>query len=314
MIGTLLLTLSLFSQTLDVPQLTTDPEVVGQGKTIALYLRFSQSLQKVEGFFLERIIPFYPIRRGSFEPEIRDPEPVSGQSSGPSYTYRALIGIPIGTEPGSYSLRITLTRRENFNFQIPDSSFQSSDIQILESSIEVVETPFEREKITIPRPKQNLLTSQALTEEAKIIGNILSKSRESQYWKGSFLQPIQGRISSPFGIYRIYNDGTASRPHRGVDIANLEGTPILAPNSGRVVLSRHLHFHGNTIIIDHGQGVYSLLNHLKRRFAHKGDKVKKGEKVGLVGETGLATGPHLHWGLSISEIRVDALEWTEREW
>lgn len=261
--------------------------VVGQGKTLAVYLNSEIPLKSVEGNFLDKTLPFL----------LSDKERVEGTP----FTYRSLIGIPIETKPDSYLFRISITKVE-------------SSVESLFTTIQVVETPFEKEEITIPPPKENLLTSDALLKESEIFRKILSEVRENQYWEGRFFPPIEGRISSPFGIYRIYNDGTSSRPHRGVDLANLEGTPILAPNSGRIVLSRNLEFHGNTLIIDHGQGVYTILNHLKRRFARKGDKVKKGETVGLVGETGFATGPHVHWGLSIHDVRVDALEWTEKEW
>jgi len=278
--------------------LSVGSEGVGQGKTIAIYLSSSSPLQNVEGIFSERTFPFFLIKKRGAGPPLKPVKGLSEKDSGPPYTYRALLGIPIETKTGSYLLRI---------------NFDPAVDSLLESRIEVVETPFEREVVTIPPSKENLLTSGALEKEAEIIGKVLENRRSHQYWTGRFLIPIEGRISSPFGIYRAYNDGTTSRPHRGVDIANMEGTPILSPNSGKVVLSRHFEFHGNTLIIDHGQGVYSILNHLKRRYVQKGDRVKKGETIGLVGETGLATGPHLHWGFSVSTIRVDALEWTEKE-
>jgi murein DD-endopeptidase MepM/ murein hydrolase activator NlpD len=276
----------LSGQVTDSFRLSPDSLGVGQGKTIAIFLHSSYPLQNVEGNFLDLTFPFYPVRNENVD------------SSSFKYSYRALVGIPIGAEPGKYPIRLS----ENQSNQIKTKGLDSA---FFESAVYVVETLFEKEEITIPAPKQNLLTSQSLSKEAKIIREVLAKRRENQLWEGKFIKPIEGRISSPFGIYRIYNDGTSSRPHRGVDIANMEGTPVLSPNSGKVVLSRHFDFHGNTLIIDHGQGVYSLVNHMKRRFVQKGDRVKKGETLGLVGETGLATGPHVHWGLSVLDIRVD---------
>jgi murein DD-endopeptidase MepM/ murein hydrolase activator NlpD len=296
LVKSVFLTAYLFSgQAADSIRLSPDSLGVGQGKTIAVFLHSSYPLQNVEGNFLDLSFPFYPVRKEKFD------------TSSYKYSYRALVGIPIDAKPGKYSIRLS----ENQSNQI-DS--QGSDSAFFESTVYVVETLFKKEEITIPAPKQNLLTSQSLSKEAKIIREVLANRRENQLWKGKFIKPIEGRISSPFGIYRVYNDGTSSRPHRGVDIANLEGTPVRSPNSGKVVLSRHFDFHGNTLIIEHGQGVYSLINHMKRRFVQKGDRVKKGETLGLVGETGLATGPHVHWGLSVLDIRVDALEWTEKEW
>ena len=98
-----------------------------------------------------------------------------------------------------------------------------------------------------------------------------------------------------------------------MDIANLEGTEILAPNSGIVVFSKDMKVHGGTIIVSHGQGIFSILSHLKERLVRKGEGVKRGQLIGLMGQTGLATGSHLHWGLCASGVVVDPLEWTKKK-
>ena len=97
-----------------------------------------------------------------------------------------------------------------------------------------------------------------------------------------------------------------------MDIANKQGTEILAPNSGIIVLSEDMRVHGGTIIISYGQGVFSIFSHLKERLVKKGEEVEKGQLIGTMGQTGLVTGPHLHWGLYVSGVVVDPLEWTRR--
>jgi murein DD-endopeptidase MepM/ murein hydrolase activator NlpD len=93
----------------------------------------------------------------------------------------------------------------------------------------------------------------------------------------------------------------------GADFLSPTGTPIHAPNSGRVVLARDLYFTGNTVVIDHGLGVFSLLAHLSVVDVHQGEFVTRGETIGQVGATGRVTGPHLHWGIRMNGARVDPL-------
>ena len=123
-----------------------------------------------------------------------------------------------------------------------------------------------------------------------------------------FILPTQGKFSSTFGAKRTYN-GETQWQHVGLDIANIKGTPIVAPNSGKVVLIESLKEHGNTIIIDHGFGVLSVFNHMSKINVAKNQVVSKGDSIGEIGDTGIATGPHLHWGLSVQNVRVDPLFW-----
>ena len=120
-----------------------------------------------------------------------------------------------------------------------------------------------------------------------------------------FIWPVRGRISGRFGNQRIYN-GTPKSPHSGMDIAAANGTPVLAPAAGVVTFAaRDLYLTGGTLLLDHGHGVSSNFLHLSRIDVSVGDRVEQGQVLGAVGATGRATGPHLHWGMSWFDVRID---------
>jgi murein DD-endopeptidase MepM/ murein hydrolase activator NlpD len=133
-------------------------------------------------------------------------------------------------------------------------------------------------------------------------------------WRGAFLKPNNGPITSGYGIRRYYNGVFAKDYyHRGVDYAGAYGSPVVAPAAGRVALvgqaNKGFQLHGNTVGIDHGQGVTSIYLHLSRINVKEGDVVKPGQVIGAVGATGAATGPHLHWGLYVNGLSVDPAPW-----
>ena len=122
----------------------------------------------------------------------------------------------------------------------------------------------------------------------------------------TFVAPLPGAPGSNFGSRSVFN-GEARAPHAGADFRGAAGTPIAAPGAGRVVLAEELFFTGQTVVIDHGLGLYSLLAHLSRIDVTPGQAVARGDVVGLLGATGRVTGPHLHWTVRLNGARVDPL-------
>ena len=116
--------------------------------------------------------------------------------------------------------------------------------------------------------------------------------------------PTEGPYSSAFGLKRFFN-GQARKPHSGIDIAAPEGAPIIAPAAGKVVLTGDFFFNGNSVFIDHGQGLISMMCHMSRIDVKEGDDIQQGDLIGAVGKTGRATGPHLHWTVSLNNARVN---------
>ncbi len=117
---------------------------------------------------------------------------------------------------------------------------------------------------------------------------------------------MRGPITSTFGLKRVYN-GIPKAPHTALDIAAPSGKPVVAVNDGQVVNTHHRFFTGNTVIIDHGQGVMSLYAHLSAFKVKNGQHVKRGDVIGLVGKTGRVTGPHLHWAMYLNQTPVNPL-------
>ena len=153
-------------------------------------------------------------------------------------------------------------------------------------------------------PPSEVLTR--IRREAERQNEIFQTASDERQWSGGFLRPVSGDSTSSFGRRSVFN-GEARSPHSGTDFRAGEGTPILAPNAGTVVLADELYFSGNAVILDHGWGLYSYLAHLTQFDVAEGAQVEIGQVVGKVGATGRVTGPHLHWTVRLNNARVDPL-------
>lgn len=207
--------------------------------------------------------------------------------------WRALIGIDLETRPGTYEFvarstgPVALEQRE----RIPVAPRQFRR-RVLRVAPEYVNPPAE--------------TLERIRVEADLTRDAYARTDSEAGWKDGFIRPVAEAANSSFGTRSVFN-GEARSPHAGTDFMSPAGTPIHAPAGGRVVLARNLFFTGNTVIIDHGLGVFSMLAHLSRIDVVEQHVVAADDVVGAVGATGRVTGAHLHWALRVGTARVDAL-------
>lgn len=176
----------------------------------------------------------------------------------------------------------------------------------------VGETKYPLEELTLSKTVAGLMASNT---ERDLVNKALSLHSEKKFWTGKFIFPSSARQSTPYGIKRKVN-GVINPDyfHKGLDFAGKEGSDVLATEDGIIVLagqtSKGFVVNGNCLFIDHGHGVISGYLHLSKILVKNGDFVKKGQVIGKVGSTGIASGPHLHWGIYISGKTVDPLCWT----
>ena len=169
---------------------------------------------------------------------------------------------------------------------------------------------FPTQRITLA-PSQSNLGTQHEFDRVAAFKEIVTPEK---FWDGPMVRPSQGRVSTEYGVRRYYNGVFAEDYyHRGVDYAAANGSPVVAPAAGYVALVGRVaggfELHGNTIGIDHGQGVLSIMIHLSRIDVNEGDFVRPGQVIGGIGSTGASTGPHLHWGLYVHGVAVDPVPW-----
>lgn len=177
---------------------------------------------------------------------------------------------------------------EKYKFSIEKNAW---DIQSIKGVAQRKVTPAKTDQAEILREQKDVKAALTITD------------MQRNSWEDGFMLPVKGPISGHFGNQRIFN-GIPKSPHSGTDIAVAEGTPVKAAGNGKVVLSGGNYFYsGNMVILDHGYGLQTIYMHLREAKVKVGDEVKKGEIIGLAGKTGRATGPHLHWGASLNNVR-----------
>jgi murein DD-endopeptidase MepM/ murein hydrolase activator NlpD len=199
----------------------------------------------------------------------------------------ALVGIPLDAQPGMHYL-VDSTQR-NYSFTVYNKQYQVQHVKINQRNF--------------VNPNQAEL--QRIQSESEQIALALATPwRATTYSPLPFKQPVPGKLSSSFGLRRYFN-GQPRKPHSGLDIAAPLGTPVLAPSPGQVVNTGDYFFTGKTILIDHGQGIVTLYGHLNQINVIEGQPVETGQIIGTVGKTGRATGPHLHWGVSLNQAMIN---------
>jgi murein DD-endopeptidase MepM/ murein hydrolase activator NlpD len=210
--------------------------------------------------------------------------------------WRGVIPLRVEERPGVHAVRVT--------YRGPAGGQRA-----LTQTVNVGRTPVRIQHLSMPRSIERLYTYPGRKKELATVRRALLTETPAESWDGNFLIPIHGRYTTWFGERRIRN-GRVVGTHMGLDIAAPTGTPIRADNAGRVVLARALVMHGTTVVIDHGLGVTSIFLHQSALRCHEGQRVHRGDVIGLVGQTGVATGPHLHWGVYVHGTPVSPLFWT----
>ena len=147
--------------------------------------------------------------------------------------------------------------------------------------------------------------TQRIAADNRAIGKARASNTDYLFFTQDFILPAQGRISGVYGSRRIFN-GEPKRPHFGLDVANVTGTPVIAPAAGVVTLAHNdMYYSGGTLIIDHGFGVSSTFIHLNKIHVEKGQTVTQGQRIADIGATGRVTGPHLDWRINWFKERLD---------
>jgi murein DD-endopeptidase MepM/ murein hydrolase activator NlpD len=203
-----------------------------------------------------------------------------------SKTWFALAGVSLETEPGSYSLELTGSRA-GVKANSHELTF-SRKFAIVRAKYPKVELTVSKQ-FTEPNPGQ----VKQIDEDQKTKKDYLNRVTPEREWSGKFDAPADAAISDVFGTQRVFNGKTQSS-HLGLDFRVPSGTPVDAMNQGTVLLARPLYFEGNCVVLDHGQGLLTIYMHLSQFMVKEGERVKRGQQVGLSGGTGRATGPHLH--------------------
>ena len=199
--------------------------------------------------------------------------------------WRAAVGVPLDAPLGDAS--ITLPDGSHRNFDVQDHAYREQRLEVSKGYVSLSE--------------ENL---QRVGAERKVIDAALNNWRDLPLDAVSLEAPVAGPRSSSFGLRRFFNDEPRS-PHKGMDIAAVQGTPIKAPRDGVVTATGDYFFNGNTVIIDHGQGYVTMYCHLSEIGVQKGQNVATGEPIGQVGATGRVTGAHLHFGTYLNGTAVD---------
>jgi murein DD-endopeptidase MepM/ murein hydrolase activator NlpD len=265
----------------DGVELRVSAASASQGGLLLVEVRSAKPLSKVVGKWTDKDIPFW-----------------QSDAAAPKGTtvWQALLGVDLEQAAGEYKFGVM-------------EKTGAGDPVSCEASIAVRAGRFATEKLAVapnfvePNPEQE---AQA-AEDSKKLKAIFATVTPEKFWMGRFRVPLDGvKTGGNFGKRRVFN-GQARPPHTGVDFPSPTGTPVHAAQRGRVVLAEPLYYSGNTVVVDHGWGVYTLYCHFSEIDAKVGDVVEKGAVIGKVGATGRVTGPHLHWGLTVDRARVNAL-------
>lgn len=253
-------------------RLATTQRAMAAGEPLRVEAGAARPLESLEGIFLERPFPLFPVGDGRW------------------------IGwtmIPLEQTPGEHALRV--------HGQAAGGEAVEGSIDLI---IEAKNFPEESLKVAPKYVEPPAEIQKRLQLERAKLAEIYLRRGPGQAEEGPFLRPVPGPPTSVFGTRRIFN-GQARDPHSGWDLDAETGDPVQAAATGEVVLAQDLYYSGNTVILDHGYGLFTLYAHLSEVNVKPGATVARGDLLGRAGATGRVTGPHLHWGAKIGDKPFD---------
>lgn len=253
------------------------PEL-SQGSLLLLEVKSAKPLADVQGDWGGRSVPFW-------------------REAGREKVRRGLLGVDLEKAAGKYELKITGRTASgekiscNAMVTVRKGRFATEKLRVQKQFVEPDAQQLERAK-----------------QEQQRLRDIFDTVTPERLWEGKFRLPLDGvNTGGNFGKRRILNGRTGS-PHGGEDFPAATGTPVHAAQKGKVILAEGLFFSGNSVVLDHGLGIYTFYGHLSEIDVNVGDILEAGEVLGKVGATGRVTGPHLHWGLTVARARVNPLQ------
>ena len=214
------------------------------------------------------------------------------KSDNPKIWY-ALAGADLETQPGTYDLTLTAVmaggrvRHSLKKVDISAANFRSGAVDVPENFVE-----------PDTASKKQIAADEVLKNRA------FSHLIAAPQWSGNFVTPVKAQPTDSFGMSRVLNEELSST-HRGTDFPVKEGAPVVVSNSGTVVLAKELFYEGNCVIVDHGKRFFTIYMHLSKIEVKAGNKLGKGDRLGLSGQTGRVTGPHLHMGVRWNGAYLD---------
>jgi len=243
------------------------------GEVILVDIR-AKALEEVQAQWLSQTVLFYQVETG---------------------WWQGLAPVDVAVAAGRYTLAVRARATDGRTFE------QAYRITIAPRTFPARHITVEPKFVNPPADELPRIEAERKANET-----IFARQTRERLWRESFVAPVPGTATSSFGRRTILN-GQPRNQHTGTDFQAATGTPVVAPNRGRIALAADQYFPGKTIIIDHGLGVYSYLAHLSELTAAEGTMVERGQRIALSGATGRVTGPHLHWTMRFGSARVDPL-------
>jgi len=273
--GSLLLMVTLLANTAPRPVVVTvSPAEVIQGQLLLIEIAGTEPGDEVTGSFGKHTLRFFRTARGQA---------------------RALTAVSLKHKPGPVALQVQVT-------------LPGQDPIVHGRPVTVRAGHFEKQTLRVDskfvRPPKKF--RRQIRQERRALSRLWKAPATERQWRGSFIWPRRDKICSTFGLKRMFNKQLRSR-HYGLDIDGKNGDPIVAMGAGRVVMVAERYYSGGTIVIDHGLKLFSLYFHLSAFEVKVGDRVERGHRIGLMGESGRATGPHLHLSNRVENISFDPL-------